>query len=152
MNLLPVTQSLAAWRETTAIEKNLPRRWILSDQSILQLAEERPHSEAQVDMLLRKDSPKSVRHSKTIISILEQAYQKSNQLNYVDRRLNREQQDLVKSMMQVSRKRSQQIGTSSSLLANRKSIVSLVLGLDSKIMHGWRRKEIGEYLLNMLNP
>lgn len=149
--LLPITQALAAWRETTAKQKNLPRRWVLSDQAILQLAELKPRKVAQIDMLLRKDSPKSIRYSKTISMVVEHAYEKSNVLEYVDRRLTKEQQTLVKSMMQVSRKRSEAIGTSSSLLANRKSIVSLVLGLDSKVMHGWRRKEIGEDLMNMLN-
>lgn len=149
--ILPITQALAAWRETTAIEKNLPRRWILSDQSILQLAEDKPHSEAQVTMSLRKDSSKSLRYSKVISTLLEQAYKNTHPLHFVDRRLSREQQDLVKRMMKVSRKRSELIGTSASLLANRKSIVSLVLGLESKIMQGWRRQEIGQDLMNMLN-
>jgi len=148
---LNVIQALAAWRENTAVQKNLPRRWILNDQAILELAQNKPGSQTEVSSLLKQYAPKSIRHVENIHTVLEQAYTIHNNLTIVDRRLSKQQQELVKKMMRVTREKSQQIGTSPSLLANRKSIVSLILGEDCKITAGWRHSEIGAELMQMLD-
>lgn len=148
---LSIVQALAAWRENTAVQKNLPRRWILNDQAILALAQNKPHSPTQTRSILEQYAPKSLRHAKNIHTVLEQAYPIDNNLTVVDRRLSKQQQALVKKMMQVTWEKSQQIGTSPSLLANRKSIVSLVLGEECKITAGWRHSEIGAELMQMLD-
>ncbi len=41
---LGVLREVAAWREETARAKNLPRGWVLRDQSILEIARRRPQS------------------------------------------------------------------------------------------------------------
>jgi ribonuclease D len=148
---LGVIQALAAWRELTAIKKNLPRRWVLNDQCILECAQHKPRTVEQTCSLLRQHAPKSIRQSDAIYSALEQAYNVEKQLTMVDRRLDKQQQELVKKMMKVTRAKSEQIGTSPSLLANRKSIVKLVLGEDCKITSGWRHSEIGTELMRMLD-
>ncbi|MEM7348482.1 MAG: ribonuclease D [Chloroflexota bacterium] len=146
-------QQLATWREQTAITKNLPRRWIIKDQTMTDLAFNKTINENTVRDQLSQESPKSVRHTKKVLEILEHAAaQKINDLEGImDRRLSKPQQALVKDMMKTIRKHAEEIGTSSSLLANRKSLVNLVLGLNSKVNEGWRHQEIGEQLSKMLN-
>ncbi len=41
---LGVLREVAAWRETTARARNLPRGWVLRDQSLLEIARRRPQS------------------------------------------------------------------------------------------------------------
>ena len=148
---LNTIQALAAWRENTAIQKNLPRRWVLNDRAILELAHNKPRSTTQVNSLLRQHASKSVRYTDNIHSVLEQSYTIDKHLSVIDRRLNKQQQELVKKMMKVTQEKSREIGTSPSLLANRKSIVSLVLGEESKVTAGWRHSEIGIDLMRMLD-
>ena len=146
-------QQLAAWREQTAIKKNLPRRWVLKDQSMIDLASHKAISEDSIKDYLGQESSKSIRHSEIIMEILGRASaQQTNDLDsIIDRRLSKPQQTLVKDMMKLTRKHAEEIGTSSSLLANRKSLVDLVLGLHSKVNEGWRREVIGKHLLEMLD-
>ena len=146
-------QQLATWREQTAKTKNLPRKWILTDQAMIELAIRKPADHLSVEHVLQDQSPKSVRHTDHVVEILQHASRShyGEVESMADRRLTRPQQALVKDMMKVIRRHAEEIGTSSTLLANRKSLVNLVLGLNSKVNEGWRQKEIGQRLLEMIN-
>ena len=147
-----IVQQLAHWREHTAQINNLPRKWILSDQATVNLSVMKPVNSYSVKQVLLEQSPKSVKHLDKIVEILQQASSSrlDNIETMVDRRLTRPQQALVKDMMKMIRRHAEEIGTSSTLLANRKSLVNLVLGLHSKVNEGWRQKEIGQRLQEMM--
>ena len=150
---LYIVQQLADWREHTAKIKNLPRKWILSDQAMLDLSARKATDPHSVKHILLEQSSRSVRHTEKITEILQLATssRSDNIETMIDRRLTRPQQALVKDMMKMIRRHAEEIGTSSTLLANRKSLVNLVLGLNSKVNEGWREKEIGQRLLEMMN-
>ena len=61
-------------------------------------------------------------------------------------RLAREDQDKVKKLMQHVKATAEEISTSSTLLANRKSIDRLVMGKTSKVSQGWRKSVVGDAL------
>jgi ribonuclease D len=148
-----VLQQLAAWREQTAMTKDLPRKWILSDQAMIDLSVAKAANANAIKRVLLEQSPKSIKHTEEIMQLLEQAgaAKFENIENIADRRLSKPQQALVKDMMKMIRRHAEEIGTSATLLANRKSLVNLVLGLNSKVNEGWRQKEIGQQLQQMLN-
>ena len=144
---------LAAWRESTAIKKNLPRRWILSDRTILDLSYLTDISGNAISDCIQKDSPKSLRHVDAVTTILQQdisADDLERIIEPVDRRLSKPQQALVKQLMNLTRQRAAEINTSSSLLANRKSLVDLVLGHPSRVSSGWRKSAIGDTLIKII--
>ena len=148
-----VLQQLAAWREQTAMTKNLPRKWILPDQAMVDLSVSKAADANTIKRVLLEQSPKSIKHTEDIMQLLEKAgaTKFENIENIADRRLSKPQQALVKDMMKMIRRHAEEIGTSATLLANRKSLVNLVLGLNSKVNEGWRQKEIGQQLQQMLN-
>lgn len=146
-------QKIAAWRESTAITKNLPRRWILSDRSIIDLSYLSDFSGNAISDCIQKDSPKSIRHVDAITAILQQGIvmeEVEKIADPIDRRLSKPQQALVKELMAITRERAAAMNTSSSLLANRKSLVNLVLGQPSRVSSGWRKSEIGDELLKIV--
>jgi len=144
-------RKIAHWRETRAQSKNLPRRWLLADPIILELCmldlDEVSHD--VVSALLEELAPKSKRHSTSLAEILQQPIPE-NEISQLqvpeDNRLSKEQRQLIKQLMEITRHKAATINTSASLLANRKSLVNLVLGKHSKVSSGWRKNEIADEL------
>ncbi len=144
---------IAYWREQAAQTKNLPRRWILPDSAILETCQLKDFSSESICRCLKQHSPKSMRHSSNIVDILQQAIPADiadNLQEPANNRLSKEQRTLIKKLMEFTRNRAEQINTSASLLANRKSLVNLVLGQQSKVESGWRKSQIGDELATMV--
>ncbi|MFK7795284.1 MAG: ribonuclease D [Gammaproteobacteria bacterium] len=146
-------RKIAHWREQSAQTKNLPRRWILPDPAILETCQLKDFSGESISQCLKQHAPKSMRHSNNIIQILQQTIPAEivNDLQEpADNRLSKEQKTLIKKLMEFSRNRAEQINTSASLLANRKSLVDLVLGKQSRVGSGWRKSQIGDELATIV--
>lgn len=142
-------RQIAHWREQAAQEKNLPRRWILADPAILETCQLKDVSDQAISQCLREFAPKSMRHLNAVSEILQQAIPNdiANDLQPPeDNRLSKEQRGLIKRLMEFSRQRAEEINTSASLLANRKSLVNLVLGKRSRVESGWRKSQVGDEL------
>lgn len=142
-------REIAHWREQSAQTKNLPRRWILPDPAILEACQLKDFSGESISQCLREHAPKSMRHSNNISEILQQSIPSDmvdNLQEPADNRLSKEQKALIKELMEFTRNRADQINTSASLLANRKSLVNLVLGKQSRVDSGWRKSQIGDDL------
>ena len=146
-------RKIAHWREQSAQTKNLPRRWILPDPAILETCQLKNVSDESISQYLKEHAPKSMRHSNNISEILQQSIP-SNIIHDLqeptDNRLSKEQRALIKKLMEFTRNRAEQINTSASLLANRKSLVNLVLGKQSRVASGWRKSQIGDELAIMI--
>jgi len=142
-------RKIAHWREQAAQTKNLPRRWILPDPAILETCQLKDCSGETISQCLKQHAPKSMRHSNNIAEILQQDIP-TDIVDILqepaDNRLSKEQRTLIKQLMEFTRNRAEQINTSASLLANRKSLVNLVLGQQSKVESGWRKSQVGDEL------
>ncbi len=68
---LEIVKQLAAWRETTARERNRPRKWILADHAMIEMAKLSP--ENKTDFLqIDKVSEKIVnRHGDALLKIIQ---------------------------------------------------------------------------------
>ena len=141
---------IAEWREQVAQTRNLPRRWILPDSAVLEACQLKDFESEAVSQCLKQHAPKSMRHANSICEILQQpipADIADNLQEPADNRLNKEQRALVKKLMEFTRHRAEPLNTSASLLANRKSLVNLVLGKQSRVASGWRKSLIGDELV-----
>tara|TARA_B110000238_G_C16135839_1_gene443613 strand:+ start:1742 stop:2887 length:1146 start_codon:yes stop_codon:yes gene_type:complete len=146
-------RKVAHWRELAAQTKNLPRRWILTDPAILEACQLKDFSGESISQCLKEHAPKSMRHSNSLCEILQQPIPTDiveDLQEPIDNRLSKEQRALIKKLMDFTRNRAEQINTSSSLLANRKSLVNLVLGRQSRVESGWRKPQIGEELASIV--
>lgn len=151
---LPYIKQLATWREITAQQRNLPRQWILPDRAITDIVQLDTLTSSSIIDYLQSEQPKVKKligaiveeMDKTMPSIAAEEAQEVTR----DRRLSRQQQEQVKQLMQFVRDRADQLGATSSLLANRKSIEKLVRGESSRVTQGWRKQLFGDDLLKLL--
>ena len=142
-------RKLAAWREASAQTKNLPRRWLLPDPVMLELTQLKTINTTTIGECIKELAPKSMRHREVVTEILLQSIpdtQTEHLFEPEDNRLSKDQRQLIKKLMQITRNKALEMETSASLLANRKSLVNLVLGKHSKVSSGWRKDQIGHDL------
>jgi ribonuclease D len=143
---------LAEWRETFARERNQPRRWILTDQQLLNIAREAPASSAELATVPEVPEKLARRRAPQILQALERASaDELQQLPASVMRLSNPQKALAKRMMDKVRECAQANQLAASILATRKDVDALIRGdRELPLLHGWRHELIGRHLLEMM--
>ncbi len=151
---LAVLQSLAAWREEQAQQSNRPRRWILKDEVLLDLARQMPADEARLRRIRGLEEGSIQRHGASLLRLIGKAKQLPKEqwpTLKEGRRLSPEQEPLVDMLMALLRKRCQEQRISPSAVAGRRDLEQLILGKsDIPLLHGWRAAIAGETLRALL--
>jgi ribonuclease D len=151
---LAVLQALAGWRETLAQQRDRPRGWILRDDALLEIARHRPASLEALGRI-RGMQEAFIRHNgeQVIGLVAAAAKQRPTPLPDTGSRLQLTpaQDALVDVMSAVVRLSGAEHAINPAVLATRKQLERLVSGdADVEILHGWRRKLVGERLQSLL--
>ena len=145
---------LCRWREKRAMEKDRPRRWILKDEDIVDIARFKPKSERDLSQIgsLGADFVKKI--SREILQLLQDSEQMNpdsypKHSDYV--RLDNEQQAQADCLMAICRVITDQNEIALASVISKKEIDELVSGhRDGKILQGWRGQMLGQHLLQFL--
>jgi ribonuclease D len=145
---------LAAWREARATSRNRPRKWILDDKPLLQIAHANPASTA--DLAGIRDLPPAVIRN-SADALLEQCRQANADVGNGDIDFTQQakpaapEENAVKKLSAIVRATAKELELAPELLATRKELNGLLRGRrDVRSLSGWRRKVIGERLLEAL--
>jgi ribonuclease D len=152
---LAVLQVLAAWRERQAMEKDKPRRWILSDDVLVDLARRMPSDEKGLAKIRALEPRIIERRGQTLLELIEagRARPKSEWPELVLRdRLPPAQEPLVDAAMAVLRQSALDADISPGAIASRKDVEAVILGdTDNALLHGWRGKLAGRAIRAFLD-
>jgi ribonuclease D len=151
---LAVLSAVAAWREERAKAVNKPRKWILSDDVLLELARHMPTDMERLARIRGLEAQTIKRSGGDIVAlIVESKHLPKEQWPHLDAplRLDAKQEALVDALMAVVRMRGMENAVSPATLTTRKELESLILGQkDVAILHGWRGALVGRDLLALL--
>lgn len=151
---LAVLQQLAAWREEQAQRSDRPRRWILKDEILLDLARHMPQESGAMQRIRGLEEGTVARHGKALLqAITEGRAMPKAQWPEVKQgdRLPVEQEALVDVMMALLRERCREQAISPSAVAGRRELEKLIMGeRDLPLLHGWRAVIAGNSLLALL--
>lgn len=141
-------QRLAAWREKMAMQRDLPRRWVLDDKLLLAMAKENPGAPSD---LIKLGAPKKLvqQHGPTLLELLL-AECSSDETPKQNRILDQADRDKLKAMKRIVDSQSQALNVSSALLASKRDLIALLHGEGSRLIHGWRHSIIGMQLMNLI--
>jgi ribonuclease D len=152
---LAVLQAVAAWREEQALARNLPRRWILKDEVLLEIARRAPVETADLEKIRGVDG-NFIRHN---ANILTQRVQKALQLpreewprdRFRSNRPTPEQEAILDMLSAALRLIALDAGLSPQAIASRKDLAAL-LSNDEKatLLQGWRKQVAGLPLQELL--
>ncbi|MCL2504262.1 MAG: ribonuclease D [Coriobacteriia bacterium] len=152
---LGVAREVAAWREHAAMRRNVPRRWILGDEGIVEVSRRMPHT-IQDLAAIRGVSGKI---GKTALPRLLAAIERGcslpeGELPVIDRQRRSAgyHEEVVDLMAALTRKRAREHDVAMPLLASRECFKELASGglEDNPLLCGWRAELIGNELLELV--
>jgi len=152
---LAILQSLASWRETTAIERNKPKGWIIKDDVLLELARRKPSNNTQLSRIRGLEGRTLERHGDILLKLIgdscalpseEWPQEKSHRI-----RLSIEQEAMIDILMCAVRLTAKEKQLSPQALATRKELEQLVTNnQDLALLSGWKKAVIGNDLQKIL--
>jgi ribonuclease D len=151
---LAVLQQIAAWREQVAQDSDRPRRWVLKDEVMFDMAKLMPDSLDKLGRIRGLEKGTVERNGKRLLELIQQGRKMPKedwpQLETVVR-LTPQQEALVDAMMALVRLRAMEQQVSVSTLAPRREVERL-LGDDPEaaLRHGWRAQLAGQDLQRLL--
>lgn len=145
-------RALARWREQRAMDRDLPRGWVLSDQAILELAEARPRTRAALAAIASVPSGTAARGGDQILAAIHESpdgppVAALEELSRPGPAEVRQMKALQQRLLAVAG----ELGIQPEILATRRELAALVRGArELPVLSGWRRAVIGEPLLAAL--
>lgn len=147
---LAVAKALAAWRERTAMQTNLPRQWVLKDEILTDLAKQLPTSEEALRSIRGLPESMLQKHSEEWLGLITSARGEAKPAA-LPPRLSAAQEALVDALMAVLRLQGAAADVSPVQLASRGELEQLVRGeRDVPVLQGWRLETAGRALLEFL--
>jgi ribonuclease D len=152
---LAVLRELAAWREQLAQQQDKPRKWVLKDDTLVELARRTPDNTEALARIPGINESLLRRNGDNILKVISRAKQTSPEdwpKTVRPAPLDQHASALVDTMMAIVRLRGEEHGISPSQLAGRKQLESFVQGNpDADILEGWRNQIVGRDLQAFLD-
>lgn len=149
-----VAQHLARWRETLAQEKDRPRRRVLSDEAIVDLARQRPTDVNKLDRMRSLDDGTRKRFGKDLVRLVEEAMATDKSDWPASREKGRPQAKdpaLAEALSTVVEVCARTHDISSKTLCNKDELDRLAAGeTDLALYRGWRDRLVGGALKRFL--
>ena len=152
-NELRILRALAAWREETAVQRNLARGFVINDAGLMSLVRARPQTPAQLRAVEGIHPRALQRYQDVLLSIFEQARADTSAIE-MPQTLDNAQRRLLKDMRQLVAQRARELQVEPALLASRKELEKLIFAraaaeaIPERFL-GWRKQAITDDLLRI---
>jgi ribonuclease D len=154
---LGIAREIAAWRELEAQRRDVPKRWLLSDESAVEISRRQPRTPEDL-AAVRGVKDKLPRSAYTdVLNAVERGIAvPDGELPILERKRRGPAVDVdgaVDLMVALVRLRARQHGVAMPILASRDDLERLAAGETetSALLEGWRREIVGEELLALLD-
>lgn len=152
---LQIASLLCQWREGLAQKKNLPKRWVIKDELIIDIARIKPESTTELAGIRDANEKFVQQHAKTVLDIINKAQAiDSSEWPKLDKVkvLTSSQQSIGDCLMGICREIAEDNNIALATLATRKEIDNLILNRkNSPLSQGWRFEMAGEKLLDFIH-
>jgi len=152
---LSIVQELADWRETQAIQKNIPRKRAMSDDVIVDIANQQPKTIDQLREIRQINPRLSEQQLKQLLQCIEAGINKpeADWPRFARKQKPSTEQaaivDILSAIVQLKAAENQ---ISPAFICSKKDLVKLVCGeSDSHLYQGWRKNLVGEAIKQFLS-
>lgn len=144
-------RELAAWREARAMRRDLPRSWVIPDDTLRELARRRPDSPAALAAVPGLPAALAKHAADELLALLAAATPDTGPDHEPPNRLTPEQKAAMRRLQAALQGAAAALDISAEVLATRRDLTALVRGSrDAAPLRGWRREAVGEALLAAL--
>jgi len=153
---LAILQALAAWREEIAQKRNRPRRRIVPDDALIDIARLKPDNVEKIKTLRslnktrlsNEDAEQLLQRMKNTLRMTQEHWPKHIKRH----KLNMREEALVDALMALLKLKAQEHRITPLNLASRKDLESLLQGkTDIPLMQGWRYAHAGQVIEQFLD-
>ena len=152
---LQVASLLCQWREQLSQKKNLPKRWVIKDELIIDIARLKPNSVTELATIRDANEKFVEQHAKTVFDIINKAqtidpseWPKQDKIKV----LTSSQQSIGDCLMGICREIAEDHNIALATLGTRKDIDNLIINRkNSQLSQGWRFEMAGEKLLDFIH-
>lgn len=141
-----IAAALAAWRERSAQQRNLPRGWVIKDDRLLAIARAAPVSNAELRAVNGLAPGLLRRHGSEILETVQAPTTDLSEIgDFSLPRLTSAGKSLLQVLLEALRNCAESKQVSSSLIATRKDLESAICGRTAiRLFEGWRNELIGD--------
>ena len=152
---LAILQQLAGWREQEAQQADRPKRWILKDEVLTDLARRQPKNPDQLSKIRGLEPGMIKRRGEQLLQMIAHARELPKSEWPQDKRrlprLDNNQEAMADLLTCCLRLLAEQHNITPAAIAGRREIESLVTGeRELELLQGWRKKVAGNTLLQVL--
>jgi len=152
---LGVAREIAAWREREAMRRNLPKRWVLGDESIVEVARRAPRNAEELSAIRGVPDKVGRGASAGLLEAVARGVEVPDEELPTLTKRRRPAGDVdgaVDLMIALVRLRARQHGVAMPLLASRDDLEHLASGEREgcPLLEGWRRAMVGEELVELI--
>lgn len=152
---MAAAREMAAWREIEARKRNVPRKWILTDEQIVESCRREPRTIDDLFMIRGMRERLTTRDARTVIELVVAALDSAPDTWPEMPTSGKSEANVdvqVDLLMAVVRIRARQHGIAVPTLASHSDLVEIARGHydDVEILRGWRREIVGAELIDVL--
>jgi ribonuclease D len=153
---LAVVREVSAWRETAAQKHDIPRKWILSDEFVVEVAKKSPTSVDELYEIRGTKERLNTRFAQEVVASVAKGKKvpesewPQREHHVINGLGSAPMIDMLSALLHY---RSHQLQIASTFLTNHDELVRLASGQRHNlgILKGWRRELLGEELLLLLD-
>lgn len=149
---LAVAREVCAWRESAAAQRDIPRKWVLSDEVVVEISRHVPKSPQQLrrirgtEKISQGDCEQIVKAAARGDSCPPQQYPVVRHRAHPSA----ESESVIDLMNALLRLVSEKSGVASQLIASRDDLYDLLVGKPNPLTTGWRYELAGRQLEGLL--
>lgn len=152
---MAAAREMAAWREIEARKRNVPRKWILTDEQIVEACKREPRKIDDLFMVRGVRERITTRDARVLIELVSAALDSSPEAWPEMTQLSRNERNVdanVDLLMAIVRLRARDYDIAIPTLANHADLIKIARGHydDVDVLKGWRRELIGNELIDLL--
>lgn len=152
---MAAAREMAAWREIEARKRNLPRRWVLTDEQIVESCKREPRTIDDLFMVRGIRERLTTRDAREVIALVRSALDSAPDTWPQLQTNNRSEPNVdvqVEMLMSIVRMRARECGIAIPTLASTSDLTAIARGHRKNIdvLKGWRRELIGNDLIEFL--
>jgi ribonuclease D len=152
---LQIASLLCEWREQLAQKKNLPKRWVIKDELIIDIARLKPSSATELASIRDVNQKFVEQNAMTVLDAINKAQAMDSSewpKHEKSRALTSGQQSVGDCLMALCREIAEENDIALATLATRKDIDNLIINRkNSELSQGWRFEMAGEKLLKFIH-
>lgn len=152
---LSAAREITAWRETRAIARDIPRKWVLSDEQIVEACKRGAKSVNDLYMVRGMREKLPIRDARMVASMMRDGFAKPKSEWPALSPANKNEQNVdvvIDLMSALVRKRARENDIAINTLASHADLVALARGHfdETNLLRGWRADVVGRELQDLV--